>query len=149
MPYATPQEVRDRTSFPEVAALDDGKLTGYIERAESWIHRTTGRKFRDETDPDTLSELRTAVVLLVEYLWYHDHPDVREGALSRVESEKIGSYSYKVSGAGNTKDEMDFQATHTGIQELDLILDSLKVQPAKGALFFSISGPSRVRNSEV
>ncbi|MED0739017.1 head-tail connector protein [Aneurinibacillus thermoaerophilus] len=141
----TPQEVMDRTSFPEVAALDDGKLTGYIERAESWIRRATGRKFREETDPDVLSDLRTATVLLVEYLWYHDHPDVREGVLSQVESEKIGSYSYKVSGAGDTIQEMEFQATHTGIQELDSILESLKVQPVQGALFFSISGPSRVK----
>lgn len=143
MPYATPKEVRARTSFPEVAALDDEKLMGYIERAESWIHRVTGRKFRDETDPDILSDLRTATVLLVEYIWYNDHPDVREGALSQLESEKIGSYSYKVGGPGDTIQEMEFQASHTGIQELDSILESLKVQPVQGITFFSVSGPSR------
>lgn len=145
MPYATPQEVRDRTSFPEVDALDDGKLTGFIERAEGWIHRAAGRKFWDETDPDVLADLRTATVLLVEYLWYNDHPEVRESALSQIGSVKIGSYSHKVSGLGSadTKDEMDFQATRTGIQELDLILDSLKSKPVEGVFFFSVSGPSR------
>ncbi|NMF00239.1 DUF3199 family protein [Aneurinibacillus aneurinilyticus] len=147
MPYATLQEVRDRASFQELQELEDGKLTGYIERAEGWIHRVTGRKFRDEKDPDILSDLRTATVLLVEYLWYNDHPDVREGQLSQIEQEKIGSYSYRVNGPGNadTIQEMEFQATHTGIKELDLILDSLKVKPVQGALFLSVSGPSRSR----
>lgn len=134
MPYASLQEVRDRTSFTEVSSLSDSKLTGFIERAESWIHRSTGRKFRDETDSDILSELRTSVVLLVEYLWYHDHSDVKEEALSPIESEKIGSYSY--SGKKATPEDK------TGITELDSIIDSLKVEPITGLAFFSISGPT-------
>ncbi|MBO0962345.1 DUF3199 family protein [Neobacillus sp. MM2021_6] len=132
--YANTQEVKDRTSFPEVAALTDEKITGYIERSESWLHRAAGRKFRDETDPDMLADLRTATILLVEYLWYQDNPDVKEDSLSPIDSEKIGSYSYTAKKVQ--------PGESTGIPELDSIIDSLKVQPVTGISFFAVSGPS-------
>jgi hypothetical protein len=131
--YATVQEVIDRTSFPEVSELPEEKILGYIERAESWLHRSTRRKFREEKDTDVLVDLRTATILLVEYLWYQDNPDIKEDALSPVDSEKIGSYSYTVKKVQ--------PGEQTGIPELDSILDSLKVGPVTGTLFFSISGP--------
>jgi hypothetical protein len=131
--YATVQEVKDRTSFPEVSALSEGKLQGYIERAEGWIHRSTGRKFREERDRDILSDLRTATILLVEYLWYQDNPDIKENAINPVDSEKIGSYSYTAKKVQ--------PGEQTGIPELDSILDSLKVGLVTGTLFFSVSGP--------
>lgn len=133
--YATIQEVKDRTSFPEVSTLSDGKITSYIERAEGWIHRTTGRKFREENDPDVLSELKTATVLLVELLWLQDNPDVKESAVVGIDNEKIGSYSYSVKRLQTGQ--------QTGLVELDSILDSLKVTPLQGISFFSVSGPSR------
>lgn len=133
--YATIQEVKDRTSFEEVSALSDGKIVGYIERAEGWIHRATGRKFREETNPDVLAELRAGTILLVELLWLQDNPDIKESAVLGIESEKIGSYSYT---AKNLQ-----PGEKTGISELDSILESLKVQPISGLSFFSVSGPSR------
>lgn len=138
--YATVQEVKDRTSFSEVSALSEGKITGYIERAESWIHRSAGRKFREETDEDVLSELRAATILLVEYLWYWDNPDIKEDAMSNVDSEKIGSYSYTAKKAQ--------PGESTGIAELDSILDSLRFVPT-GVSFFGVYGPSRVNNDEI
>jgi hypothetical protein len=131
--YATVQEVIDRTSFPEVSGLPEEKIFGYIERAESWLHRSTRRKFREEKDTDVLADLRTATILLVEYLWYQDNPDIKENALSPVDSEKIGSYSY-------TAKKIQ-PGEQTGIPELDSILDSLKVGAVTGTLFFSVSGP--------
>ncbi len=133
--YATVQEVKDRTSFEEVSALSDGKITGYIERAEGWIHRATGRNFREETDLDILSELRAATILLAELLWLQDNPEIKENAVLGIESEKIGSYSYT---AKNLQ-----PGEKTGISELDSILDSLKLQSVSGLSFFSVSGPSR------
>jgi len=91
MPYATVAEVKERASFSEIAALTDIKIQGYIDRATSWIHREAQRKFKDETDEDLLADLRTATVLLVEYLWYQDNPDIKESSLSPIETEKIGS----------------------------------------------------------
>lgn len=134
MPYLTAAEVKERTSFSDITALPDAKITGYIERAEGWLHRETKRKFRDETDEDILVDVRTAVVLLVEYLWYWDNPDVKEEAYDRVDSEKIGltSYSYRKPVPGEP----------TGLPELDNIIEDLKVKPVSG-LFFRVNGPSK------
>jgi hypothetical protein len=125
--YATIQEVMVRTSFEEVSVLSDEKITSYIERAERWIRRATNRDFSEETDQDVLEDLKTATVLLVEYLWYWDNPDVKEDSINSVDSEKIGSYSF--SGKKEKSGEL------TGMQELDNILTSLKNQPVS-PLFF-------------
>jgi hypothetical protein len=126
--YATIQEVMVRTSFEEVSALSDEKITSYIERAERWIRRATNRDFSEETDQDVLEDLKTATVLLVEYLWYWDNPDVKEDSINPVDSEKIGSYSF--SGKKAKSGEL------TGMQELDNILTSLKNQPVSPLFLF-------------
>lgn len=141
MAYATIAEVKARTSFEEIASLTDEKVTGYIERAEGWLHRATKRKFRVETDPDVLADVKTATILLVEYIWYLDNPDVKEGGMSGAESEKIGSYSYTVKRVS--------PGEPTGIAELDSIIDSLKTDPRQGLMFFSVSGSPRVMKNEV
>jgi len=145
--YASPADVKERTSFMEVSFLPDEKIQLYIDRAASWIHREVKRTFENETNKLTLSDLLIATVLLVEYLWYQDHPETKEAQLSTASSEKIGNYSYTLRDAlgGNTADEMKFGASRTGIKELDLILDSLRSQNIiTGFNFFSVSGPSRV-----
>jgi hypothetical protein len=126
--YATIQEVMVRTSFEEVSALSDEKITSYIERAERWIRRATNRDFSEETDQDVLEDLKTATVLLVEYLWYWDNPDVKEDSINPVDSEKIGSYSF--SGKKAKSGEL------TGMQELDNILTSLKNKPVSPLFLF-------------
>ncbi|WP_242299184.1 hypothetical protein [Bacillus cereus group sp. BfR-BA-01382] len=146
--YASPADVKERTSFIEVSSLSNEKLQLYIDRAASWIHREVKRTFENETNKQTLSDLLTATVLLVEYLWYQDHPETKEAQLSTASSEKIGNYSYTLRDAlgGNTADEMKFGANRTGIKELDLILDSLRVNNTiTGFNFFGVSGPSRVK----
>jgi hypothetical protein len=136
MAYATLQEIRDLTSFPEVAGLSDSKLQNYIDRASSWIRRDTGRDFEGEDNPDILSDLRIATLLLVEYLWYWDNPEQKESSLGGFEIEHIGSYSYNRANPGEK----------TGNEELDSILSSLRKEETKGAFFFSVYGPSRVRD---
>ncbi|WP_312498282.1 DUF3199 family protein [Bacillus luti] len=145
--YASPADVKERTSFVEVSSLSDEKIQLYIDRAASWIHREVKRMFENETNKQTLSDLLIATVLLVEYLWYQDNPEMKESQLSAASSEKIGNYSYTLRDAlgGNTADEMRFGANRTGIKELDLILDSLRMQNiVTGFNFFSVSGPSRI-----
>jgi hypothetical protein len=139
LPYVTVQEVRARTSLGEVAALPDEKLLLYIDRATAWIHRVAQRKFYDETDPDLLTDLKTASVLLVEYLWVQDHPEEKDRVMSKIKQERIGSYSYTL------KDDSSEEPELTGIKELDSILLSLMPKPLGAGLFFSVSGPSRVR----
>jgi hypothetical protein len=143
MAYATIDQVREMTSFSDVASLSDSKITNYLERATAWIHRIALRTFEGETDPVLLSDLKIASVLLVEYLWFHDHPDIKESELSPLESEKIGSYSYTMKDVTTVDSykERVFEATRTGYKELDLILQSL-IPAEPTSFFFRVSGPS-------
>jgi hypothetical protein len=136
MAYATLEDVRGMTTFPEVASLSDDKLQAYIDRASAWIRRDTGQSFEGETDSDILLDLRIATTLLVEYLWYWDQTDVKDGLMSNAESERIGSYSYNKKAVPGES---------TGNKELDSILASLRVSDANGLFLFSVSGPSRYK----
>lgn len=147
MPYATVSDVEERTSFQEIAELTQIKTTTYIERAESWIHRATGRKFRNETDEDILTDLKNATVMLVEYLWYWDNPDIKEATMGPYSDENIGSYSYQFKNLSTMKSANPGE--ETGIKELDNILASLKVPPVTGFTLFSVSGPSRDETDEI
>lgn len=131
MAFATVQEVKDRVSFDEINEMEDTKIEVLIERAERWIKRFTGRSFAEETDPDNLADLRHGTVLLVEYLWFQDQPDMKEEAFDNVQSEKIGSYSY-------TKNAKPGEVT--GVVELDQILYSLRPSAALKPIFFSTFG---------
>jgi hypothetical protein len=133
MAFATAQEVRDQSSFGEVAALTDPQIDLYIERANSYMRRFVGYDYRGATDPDTVADLRRATVLLVEYIWFIDNPTVKESNMAGLDSERIGTYSYN---AGAKRSEP------TGNEELDQILNHLRVEP--GWNLFSINGPSRV-----
>lgn len=128
--FATVEEVRANTSFEEVRALTEAQLQSYIERANSYLRRKANKNYRDETDPDLLVDLRRVTILLVEYLWYNDLPEVKESNLAGLQTERIGTYSYN-------KGDKD----GTGNQELDDLLAYLTVKP--GSHFFSVSGPSR------
>lgn len=132
MGFATTTEVKDRVAFEELNTMPDNKLEVLIERAERWIKRFTGRSFSEETDPDKLADLRHATVLLVEYLWFQDQPDMKEEAFDNVQTEKIGSYSY-------TKNAKPGEAT--GVVELDQILYSLRPSADLKPMFFSTFGP--------
>ncbi|MBH8599075.1 MULTISPECIES: DUF3199 family protein [unclassified Thermoactinomyces] len=138
MAYLSVEEVRERTSLKEVAELPEEKLQLYLERATAWIHRVAQRKFYDETDLDRLIDLKTASVLLVEYLWVQDHDEGKERVMSQVKQERIGSYAYTL------KDDTGKETGLTGIKELDSILLSLMPKTFATGMFFSVSGPSRV-----
>ena len=131
MAFATVAEVKERVAFEEITEMTDGKVEDLIERAERWIRTFTGRNFVEETDPVILGDLRRATVLLVEYLWFQDQPDMKEEAFDNVQSEKIGSYSY-------TKNAKPGEST--GVAELDQILYSLRPSAALKPLFFSTFG---------
>lgn len=133
MAFATVEEVRDQTTFGEVSALSDAKLQGYIERANAYLRRTSG-DYRTATDEDLLTDLKRVTILLVEYIWFLDQPEVKESNMSGLQSERIGSYSY----TKGTKTGL------TGNEELDSLLESLKV--SHGVNLFSINGPSRGNN---
>ncbi|MDA4083844.1 DUF3199 family protein [Bacillus cereus] len=136
--YASPADVKEKTSFKEISSLSNEKIQLYIDRAAAWIHREVKRTFENEKKKQTLLDLLIATVLLVEYLWYQDHPEMKETQMSSLSNEEIGNYSYTL------RDALD--GNKTGIKELDLILDSLRVQnTVTGFNFFSVSGPSRAK----
>lgn len=131
--FISTSEIRERTSFEGVSSLSDTKLEGYEERADNWIRRATRNGLIDETDNERIqSELKTATLLLIEYLWFWDDPETKLDAFSPEEQVRIGSYSYTKAEPGDK----------TGIIELDSILDSLHWQPYVGNIF-RVSGPSR------
>lgn len=132
MAFATVDEVKERTSFDEIDDLPVEKVDSLIDRAEAWIRRFTGRSFVEETDSGKLADLKTATILLVEFLWFQDQPDMKQEAFDSVQSEKIGSYSY------TKKDAKSGEAT--GVAELDHILFSLRPPAAAKPLFFSVFG---------
>jgi hypothetical protein len=131
MAYATVQDVRDQTTISEVSNLSDTKTSFYIERANAYLRRQTKKDYRNETDADLLSDLKRVTVLLVEYLWFLDQPEVKESNLAGIEVERIGSYSY------NKGDKEG-----TGNPELDELLVGLV--GSVGLNFFFASGPSKV-----
>lgn len=133
--YATVAEVKTRATFPEVRALPDDDLTAYIDRANAYLHRSTRRNFADETDPDIVTDLRTATIMLVEYLWFWDHPEIKESGMAGVDSERIGSYSYTAKKVP--------PGENTGIPELDMILGYLRAAPAISVPFFAVRGDNR------
>lgn len=135
MKYATIQEVKEETSFSDVSSLSDERLQSYIRRAERWIHRITNNRFENVVDSDILFDLQRAVVLIVDYLWYHDQEEIQEDYLDPIQSERIGSYSY------TKADRPDIESNGFGNPELDSILSSLKVEPKVS--FFVVSGPSK------
>lgn len=132
MKYAAVNEIREGTSFDEVSSLNDKKLEDFILRAERWIHRKTLVRYDNLTDSEVLFDLKRAVILLVDYLWFHDQPEIAEDQLDPIQQERIGSYSYSKKGSNDEG---------FGNPELDSILESLKVDPKIN--FFSVSGPSK------
>ncbi|MED4866113.1 DUF3199 family protein [Heyndrickxia faecalis] len=131
--YATVDDVKKRSVFPEVKALPDEDINSYLSRASRWIYRSTKVDYTDTTDSGILEDLRTASIHLVDLLWYQDNVDVKEAGMANLQSERIGSYSY-------TAMEKAVPGGKTGIPELDMILDGLK-PTIDGFGFFKVSGP--------
>lgn len=118
------EEAKALTTFEEIAGLTDSEVQGYINRADAWIRRATGRyDLVDTLDENIQEDLRLATIMLVEYIWYWDQEEPKEQAISRDDSVKIGSYTYDKMRADTTR-------WKTGNQELDMILESLKYNPA-------------------
>lgn len=125
--FITAGEIRSQTTFSEVADLSDGQIQGYIERADSWIRRATNRDF-DETASDAVQrDMRVATLLLVEYLWFWDNPEVKEESMSNDEMIKLGSFTVNKREAR--------MGEETGIPELDDILLYYKSKATAGLLF--------------
>ncbi|MGV7002481.1 hypothetical protein ACWA2C_27985 [Priestia megaterium] len=116
------EDAKALATFEEIAGLPDSEVQRYIDRADGWIRRTTGRyDLIDTLDEDIQQDLRLATIMLVEYIWYWDQEENKEQAISRDASVKIGSYTYnKINTAWHGD---------TGNNELDTILQSLKYKP--------------------
>lgn len=116
------EDAKALTTFEEIAGLTDSEVQGYIDRADGWIRRTTGRyDLIDTLDENIQQDLRLATLMLMEYIWYWDQEENKEQAISRDDTVKIGSYTYN-------KSKVDWRG-NTGNHELDTILNSLKYKP--------------------
>jgi hypothetical protein len=138
--FITAEEIKSLSTFEEVAALEVPEIDRYIGRADRWIHRATGRRFDEGDDEFTQEDVRVATILLVEYLWFWDNPDIRETMMGPFENEDIGSFGVKYKSIKTWREAVPGE--ETGIKELDNILKSLRYKVAIGS-FFRVSGPSR------
>ncbi|MGG1571600.1 hypothetical protein [Fictibacillus sp. NRS-1165] len=128
------------TTFEEVAALDSGVIQRLIDRADSWIRRATGRVFTEDADEYIRQDIQVASLMLVEYLWYWDNPEIRETTMGPYDGERLGSYSVGYKNLNQMEQAMPGE--ETGIKELDQILKSYRYKPSIGNIF-RVSGPSR------
>lgn len=130
--FITASEIRELSSFGEVKALSDLQINRYMERADSWIVRETKRRDLVTTEDVIIqNDLRTATLLLVEYIWYLDQQEVKESNMAGLDSEKIGTYSYNKGQSGGA----------IANEELQQIFESLRV--SFGVNIFGISKPSQ------
>ncbi|MGM9926030.1 MAG: head-tail connector protein [Bacillus sp. (in: firmicutes)] len=128
-------EIKKQTSFTDLKSLSDQEIQRYIERADAWIRRATGRDYSESTAEGLRQDMKVATLLLVEYLWYWDDPETKETGFSDDETVRIGSFSYS-----KKPDESGYK---TGIPELDMILEYWRQARRPGlGLLFRVSGPS-------
>lgn len=126
--FLTVEELKALTSFDELSGLSIAALDGYMERADSWIRRATNRWDLDHaTDPIIQQDLKIATLLLTEYIWFWDTPEMKEQAISHDDTIRLGTYSF-------SKDKAR-PGEKTGNDELDSILESLKYNPKVGSIF--------------
>jgi hypothetical protein len=119
--YATAEQVKKDSVFPEVQGMEDARVDSYIERANLWLYAVTGSQFSNVTDDIKLKMLKRVTVLLVDYLFYWDQDDMVEDQFEgQITSEKIGNYQYTVSPKAAT------ESGETGMQELDTLIGFLK-----------------------
>lgn len=127
------EEIKSLTSFEEVGALSNEKLQQYIERADSWIYRATHKDYSESTNKYVQSDLKRATVLLVEYLFYWDDPEVKTTMMGPDDSVSLGSYKVNYKSLSEWKSTLP--GGETGIKELDNILATYRYSPGVGAYF--------------
>lgn len=130
--FVTTDEVKERTTLSELESLSNEDIQDYIQRADAWIRRSTNRDFSETTNDFIREDMKTATILLVEYIWFWDNPEMKEEAMSHDEAIKLGSFSInKKARSGEL----------TGIDELDFILKTYRYRPTVG--LFRVLGKGR------
>lgn len=132
--FLTVEEIRSLTSFEGVRDLSDEELERYIERADSWIYRATSRDFTETTNLFVQNDIRQATLLLVEYLYYWDDPEVRESMMGPEEAVTLGSYKVNYRSLSEWREAIPGE--FTGVKELDNILKSYRFSPS--ATYFKV-----------
>lgn len=91
MPWITPQEVRNFTSYEEVKNKSDVQLAIIIQRATNKIINYTHNSFEDsENKVEPLpEEIKNIAILLAEALTYNDYLTI-----NGKKSETFDDYSY-------------------------------------------------------
>lgn len=131
--FITAEEIKSLTSFEEVRDLSDERLNHYIERADMWIYRATGRDFSESENRFVQYDMKMATLLLVEYLHYWDNPEVKVTMMGPEEAVTLGSYRVNYKNLGEWKEALPGE--NTGIKELDSILRTYRYEPAAGMFF--------------
>lgn len=127
--YISPEDLRERTTFPAVAALALSRLAGYILRAtglmkeygtlpapadldDTEVLYTFVDSWTDEDNPVEVAftlrdlfeeEMRTVVTLIVERLYFGEKTTAADAA--GMVHEEIGGYSYSRASSGGSTGE--------------------------------------------
>lgn len=125
--FITTTEIRELTSFSDLEGLTDSELQRYIERADAWIRRATYRDLSTTDDVEIQQDMRVASLLLVEYLWYWDNPEVKESMMGPDSGVRLGSFSEEYKNLTTWKNALP--GNETGIKELDNILNRYRYRP--------------------
>lgn len=139
MSYCDIADLALLSSWDDMQSLTTAQLQNLIDRGARWIRRYTKQDFANETNPDTLADLKWVNCLLAEYLWYFDQTDTKSATYQNIAGEKIGDYQYTTKLNNTTQIKKIGELT--GNEELDSILVSLKIEII-GFNYFSLSGPS-------
>lgn len=128
------EEIRSLTSFKGVRDLSDNELERYIERADSWIYRAVNRDYSLTENLFIKNDMKQATLLLVEYLFYWDDPDIRGSMMGPEEGVSLGSYQVNYRSLSEWREAIPGE--YTGVKELDNILKSYRFNPS--AAFFKV-----------
>lgn len=132
--FITADEIRSLTSFEGVRDLSDEKLEHYLARADSWIYRATNRDFTFTDNLFVQNDMRQATLLLVEYLYYWDEPEIRASMMGPEDSVSLGSYQVNYKSLNEWREAVPGE--FTGVKELDNILKAYRFSPS--ATYFKV-----------
>ncbi|MGM8141219.1 hypothetical protein [Enterococcus italicus] len=134
--FATSDEIKQMVNDTDFSKFDDGRVQGYIERADIYITARTRCDYSKATDKALKNKLKIATGKTVRYLFMLDTSKILQKKMEGISSESTPDYSYSMSSTS-----LAISGGSTGDAELDLLLSTLTV--GKSPIYFDVSGPTR------
>lgn len=134
--FATSDEIKQMVNDTDFSKLDDGRIQGYIERADIYIIARTRYNYSKATDDLLKAKLKIATGKTVRYLFMLDTSKTIQKKMEGIASETTPDYSYSMSSTS-----LALSGGATGDAELELLLSTLTI--GNSPIYFGVSGPTR------